>query len=247
MERAMKCRRALGVAVVAALSAALAACGADSHTSGETVLTGIVVVPDTGCPGCSSDGSLVRVQALQKNGEPATIKCVRTSLRGVYDSADVDVCPQESTTTFQAAQDGQQTVIVVADVGAAIAELGPPQIGGVLAAPIGATKSKDFTGTTQIACVASVYLTMGNTDASQGCVVLPSCSGPTVGGVPCFQTLDPNAIRNDQIQNLVGERVRLGRDHLPRRRRAGGVRPSSTAPTGAQPTTADCVEGRLRG
>lgn len=229
----------------AAAAAAIAACGSSSGGGGETVLTGIVVVPDTGCPGCSSDGSFVRVQALREDGDPETIKCVRTSARGVYDTADVNVCPELSTTTFEAAADGDQTVIVVADVGRETSG-GIPQIGGVLAAPIGTTKSKDFNGTTQIACVASVYLTAGNPDPSPGCVVLPSCSGPTVNGVPCFTTVDPNAIRDDQIENLESASAFVS-DEISY---PGGVDAAVCAvivctQAGAQPTTSDCVHGEL--
>jgi len=184
------------------LTAALAACGSSSGGGGETVLTGLVVVPDTGCAGCNSSSRLVTVLALVEDGAPQTIKCVSTSERGVYDSADPNLCPEQTQTSFQAAADGNQTVIVVGDVGTSSGPQSGAQIGGVLSAPIGLTKSKDFTGTTQIACVASVYLTAGNPDPSAGCVVQASCPGPTVGGVPCFPIAAPESIGDDQIENL---------------------------------------------
>jgi hypothetical protein len=204
MERAMKLHGSRWIAggTTLLLAATLAACGADSKGDGETVLTGLVVVPETGCAGCDSSSRLVTVLALVEDGAPQTIKCVRTSERGVYDSADPDLCPEQSTTTFQAAADGNQTVIVIGEVGTASGPQSQAQIGGVLSAPIGLTKSKDFNGTTQIACVASVYLTAGNSDASAGCVVQPSCPSPTVGGVPCFQTVPPESIGDDVIENL---------------------------------------------
>jgi hypothetical protein len=230
-----------------ALLAVTAACGSDSHTSGETVLTGIVIVPEARlCPDCSSEGSLLRVQALVEGESPATIKCIRASPRGVYDTSEnVVPCPEGTPASFEPASDGDQTVIVVADVGAPV-DGQIPQIGGVLAAPIGATKSKDFNGTTQIACVASVFLTAGNPDPAPGCVVLPSCPGPTANGVDCFEIVDPNSIRNDQIENLESASAFVS-DEISY---PGGVGPAVCAvlvctQAGTQATTADCVTGQL--
>ena len=183
---------------IASATALLASCGADSRSDGATVLTGLVVVPENGCEGCDSSSQFVRVQALAEDRPPETITCIRTSPRGVYDTADENLCPEESTATFEAAADGHQAVIVVADV-----EPGSgAQIGGVVSAPVGATKSKDFNGTTQIACVASVYLTAGNEDRRAGCVVRASCPGPTVDGLPCFTTVAPEVLDDDAIENL---------------------------------------------
>jgi hypothetical protein len=246
MERTMEFHERRWAQFVLAVAAmAVAACGSSSGGGGETVLTGILVVPETGCAGCSNDGSFVRVQALRENGDPETIKCVRASPRGVYDTADVNVCPELSTTSFEAAADGQQTVIVVADVGSE-REGGVPQIGGVLAAPIGTTKSKDFNGTTQIACVASVFLTLGNSDRSSGCVVQPTCPGSTVDGVPCFTTVDPNSIRDDQIENLESASAFVSDEiTYPAGVPAAVCAVIVCTQAGAQPTTSDCVGGQL--
>jgi hypothetical protein len=224
---------------MAFLAAAMGACGADSGGGGETVLTGLVVIPASGCEGCRNGDSFVQVQALRENGAPETIKCVRTSPRGVYDTQDVNVCPEISTTTFEAAADGDQTVIVVADVEPASGA----EIGGVLAAPIGTTKSKDFNGTTQIACVASVYLTAGNTDPSAGCVVLPTCSGTNV---PCFQTVDPNLIRDDQIENLESASAFVSDEISYPQGVPGAVcAVIECTAAGTQPATAECVRSAL--
>jgi hypothetical protein len=236
----------LRVLVAVALTAAIAACGSDSRSNGETVITGIIVVPEQGCPGCRGEDQLVRVQALVEGGDPATIKCVLTSPRGVYDtSQNVVPCPEPTSAQFEPAGDGDQTVIVVANVGATGEDDGP-QIGGVLATPIGVTKSKDFNGTTQIACVASVFLTQGNRNPAPGCVVLPSCPGPTSDGVDCFEIVDPNSIRDDQIENLESASAFVS-DQISY---PGGVEPAVCAvlactESGARATTAECVQGRL--
>lgn len=225
------------------LSAALAACGADSGGGGETVLTGIVVVPDTGCAGCNSSSRLVTVQALVEDGAPQTIKCVRTSERGVYDTSDPNICPEQTTTTFQAAADGNQAVIVVGDVGTSSGPQQGAQIGGVVSAPIGLTKSKDFTGTTQIACVASVYLTAGNPDPRPGCVVLPSCPSATVSGVPCFPIAAPETLTDDEIENLEAASAFVS-DELSYPEDVPGAVCAVIECTqaGTQPGTAECVQ-----
>lgn len=235
-------RLSAALIAVACAAASLAACGADSRSDGATVLTGLLVVPESGCAGCSNVSSFVRVQALVEDGAPQTIKCVRASVRGVYNTADPNICPDESTTTFQAAADGNQAVIVVADVETRTGA----QIGGVVSAPIGVTKSKDFNGTTQIACVASVFLTAGSENASAGCVVQPSCPGPTAQGVPCFPTVPPEALDDDAIENLESASAAVSGSILyPTGVPAAVCAVIECTQGGAQPAPPGCVQSRL--
>jgi hypothetical protein len=178
------------------LAAAVAACSGDGFQQTDTVYTGIVFVPPPSqCTGCSSDGATAQLLELGQNQAPRVVKCVRTNERGIYDTSDPNICPEQSDGQLPSG-DGPTTVIVVATVNAR-----GGQIGGLISSPLQQASSADFNGTTHIACKAGVFLTAGTSGegGDLGCSVRASCPP---GAANCFTTLAPNEIDDARINVL---------------------------------------------
>ena len=188
-------RRGFRLAASALLLAAFAACSGDGTQSTDTVYTGIVFVPPPSqCTGCSGSGATAQLLELGQNQEPRVVKCVRTNERGIYDTSNPNICPEQSNGELPPGG-GPATVIVVATVNAR-----GGQIGGLISSPLQQAASADFNGTTHIACKAGVFLTAGTAgEGDLGCSVRASCPA---GAVNCFTTLAPNEIDDARINVL---------------------------------------------
>lgn len=165
-----------------AVAVALAACSGDSFESGQTMVTGNIILPeaDRCLGGCTT--SNVQVMTFQPAPNPPTAPPSSTSATGVYNTGDI--------TGFVDGLAGgdQQTIIALAVVANADA---PPeeqtQIGGLLPGLTrGSVTSKDFNPTTHIACLAGVFLTG---QAGQPCPQL-------------LQFIDANQIDEDRTNVL---------------------------------------------
>ena len=179
----------------AALLAGAAACSGDGFQGGDTVVTGLIVLPSPqNCDNCQTQRVQVVVLGLVKNGDPQLLKTVTTNANGVYNTGDISAELED----FQASQgtsgDNQQSFIIVAEVNDSGAE-----IGGIVSARLGASGDKTFNPTTHIACLGSVFLTAGMTDGEAGCVVRPTCAA---GEQNCLQTVDANVLDDTYINNL---------------------------------------------
>ncbi len=179
----------------AALLAGAAACSGDGFQGGDTVVSGLLVLPSPqNCDNCQTQRVQVVVLGLVENGDPQLLETVTTNVNGVYNTGDISAELEE----FQASQgisgEDQQSFIIVADVNDSGA-----QIGGIVAARLGATGDKTFNPTTHIACLGAVFLTAGMTDAEAGCVVRPTCAPEELN---CLQTVDANTLDDTYINNL---------------------------------------------
>ena len=158
-------------AIVALLALSVATCGDDGGSSGPPLFVGTLIVPPPGqCSGCSVSGVSLAVQQLRQDAPPQTVATVTTDAGGNYD-------------TGQLAQGLLGSGVIL------VANVNPNTgagIGGV-ESPRGGRNEKDFDVTTQIACVASVFLTAGP-PPSAPCTVSP--------------TQDPALIDNQRIEIL---------------------------------------------
>ncbi|MEW6273169.1 MAG: hypothetical protein AB1689_28150 [Thermodesulfobacteriota bacterium] len=228
-------------AVGVVLAAAVGACSGDDFEPGETVYTGIIVVPpEQQCAGCRGSNVQAQLLELGQDQAPRIVKCVTTNERGIYDTSGPNTCPEMSDGTLPPG-DGQQTVIVVAIVN----ERGG-QIGGLVSSRLGSVTSTDFNGTTHVACKAGVFLTAGTASfGDPGCVVQASCPSGLAG---CFPTLAPNDIDDARINTLeeAGEMVEAQVDFT----EVDGVDRASCAvivctQAGAVPATQECLQQQL--
>jgi hypothetical protein len=134
-------------------------------------LTGSLILPPANqCAGCSVDTRSISVATLNKDAGPTPVTTTTTNSQGQFSVANP-------------ALQGR-TAIVVASMSQAA------QMGGVEAVESG-NNVKNFNVTTQIACLASVILTRGDT-AGSGKV----CNNPV------FSTLDPSQLDDGRIANL---------------------------------------------
>ncbi|MGH7820121.1 MAG: hypothetical protein ACREQ9_10125 [Candidatus Binatia bacterium] len=153
--------------------ATLMACGGDGDGGGGVAtLTGQLQLPPSNqCPGCSTDTRPITASTLNKDAAPTTV---------------VPNAVTDSQGNFNIANPAleNRTVIVVASMSQAAS------MGGVDAVTAG-LNAKNFNVTTQIACLAAVLITRGDTAGSG-----------TVCGNPAFVTLDPSLVNDTRIANL---------------------------------------------
>jgi len=225
------------------LAAGLAACSGESFEPGETVYTGIIVVPpEQRCDGCTGVDVQAQLLELTQNQPPRIVKCVNTNERAIYDTSGPNTCPDISNGTLPPG-DGQQTVIVVAVVN----ERGA-QIGGLVSTRLGSVTSTDFNGTTHIACKAGVFLTTGTAPFNDpGCIVQASCPS---GLANCFPTVQANDLDDAHINTLeeAGEMLEAQVDFT----EPDGVDRASCAvivctQAGAVAATEACLQAQLAG
>lgn len=174
---------------VATVAASLGSCSGDSHDSGSTSLRGLIVIPDQSqCPGCTNQNINVVVFGLPTDLSNPVAQTT-TNDKGIYDTGDLT----EQLRQFDPESD-QKSYIVVAVVST------NGRVGGVKSQPLGATASKDFNVTTQIACVASVLLTNDTTE----------CTADPEGKVAPPSDLDDRRIDNlEQAASVVSDQVSL--------------------------------------
>jgi hypothetical protein len=182
--------------LVAAMAAAsLGSCGGggdgDGGGGGTTSLRGSIVVPDASqCENCTNRNVTVRVFGLPANlANPSTaIATTTTDANGNYDTGDLTI----PLAQFDPESDTKSFVVVAAVSTNA-------SIGGVESQRLGATQSKDFNTTTQIAGAAAVLLT--NT--------IPDCTVPETRIDPA-SSLDDGRINNlEQAASVVAGRINL--------------------------------------
>jgi hypothetical protein len=127
---------------------------------------------------------VISVLGLNKDAPPTQLVQSLTDAQGRYDFGNAD-----------ASLGGRHNVIVVASVSQSAG------LGGVESLGLGNGNGKDFDVTTQIACQASVFLTLGTQGAGDpGCVVRSQCSVQQVGN--CLNTQDPAQIDGAEIARL---------------------------------------------
>jgi len=186
--------------ILAAL-ATMAACGGSDHNhSGQTSLTGALVLPPSQqCVGCTVNQVVVNLLGLNKDAPPTQIVQTLTDAQGSYNFSDVG-----------GSLGGRENLIVVASISQTAG------LGGVEDIDPGTTNGKDFNVTTQVACQASVFLTAGTAGAGDpGCVVRSQCL--PVDGSNCLPTQDPSQIDNASISRLeAASSVVAGNVSLPR-------------------------------
>ena len=173
--------------IVAAL-ATMAACGGSDHNhSGQTSLTGALILPPPQqCIGCTVSQVVVNLLGLNKDAAPTQIAQTLTDSQGNYNLSNVG-----------GALGGRENVIVVGSVSQSAV------LGGAEDIDPGADNGKDFNVTTVIACQGSVFLTAGTAGAGDpGCVVRPQCL--PADGSNCLPTQDPTQIDNAAISRLEG-------------------------------------------
>ncbi|HEY8514030.1 MAG TPA: hypothetical protein VIS07_00785 [Candidatus Binatia bacterium] len=229
------------VAAGIVLAAAVAACSGDSFEPGETIYTGIIIVPpEQQCEGCTSVNVEAQLLELEQNQPPRIIKCVRTNERGIYDTSTPNTCPERSNGQLPPG-DGQRTVIVVATVNSQ-----GGQIGGLISSRLGSVTQTDFNSTTHVACTAGLFLVAGTESfGDPGCMVRASCPS---GAPNCFPSLAPNDVDEARIDTLeaAGELIGGQVDFTT----ADGSNRAACAvivctQAGTVPATQECLEQQL--
>lgn len=176
--------------VLSAVNADLNGCPMVSRA---TRLTGELTLPPAGqCENCSITIVDFGVIGLTQNGPPKVIRSLKTDSRGAFDTGDLTEALSDPTNgSVDTNGDGKRTLIVVANVNGSGA-----QVGGVDSIQTGVISAKDFNPTTQVACVAAVFLTAGTTAP---CVVRATCAPSEPA---CLPTVDPDALDDTRIGRL---------------------------------------------
>jgi hypothetical protein len=171
--------------ILAALATMAACGGSDNNHSGQTSLSGALIQPPPQqCAGCTVNQVIVNLLSLNKDAPPTQLVQTLTDAQGNYNFANVG-----------GTLAGRNNVIVVASVSQTAG------LGGVEDVDPGTNNGKDFNATTQIACQASVFMTLGTAQAGDpGCVVRPLCA--PVDGSNCLPTQDPTQINDAVISRL---------------------------------------------
>ena len=145
----MKTRNTMRILLLASL-VGLASCGGNSSENGQTVVTGVVVLPNK-CADCTPNSTAGNasffLQLLQQDQKQAQIK-TPTSAAGVYNTGDI------TSVVGNVDPNNQPSFVIIAQATTQV------QVGGIVPQlKVGSTLTKDFNSTTQIACVAAVFLT----------------------------------------------------------------------------------------
>lgn len=158
-----------------------------------TALRGSIILPPASqCTNCTNNIIDFGVIGLVQNAPPVLIRSLQTDSQGMYDTGDLNAALSDPANgSVDTNGDGARTVIVVADVNASGA-----QIGGVDSIQTSVDSMKDFDTTTQVACIAAVYLTAGTTDP---CAVRATCDESEPDCVP---TVDPDVLDEARIGRL---------------------------------------------
>jgi hypothetical protein len=191
--------------VLSAVNADLNGCS----NAPQTRLKGQITLPlSNQCTDCSVKLVDFGVIGLVQNAPPQVIGSGTTDSQGGFDTGDLSAAlSNPANGSVDTNGDGKRTVIVVATVNSNGAN-----IGGVDSIPTGAVSTKNFNTTTQVACVAAVFLTSGTTDP---CVVKATC---TADEPACLPTVDPDALdatrigRLEQAASLISASVVLPDD-----------------------------------
>lgn len=213
-----------GAILMASALAVSPGCGDDD--GGATRFVGAILLPPAEqCGGCNNANVPVGFSALRKDAPPEPIAQVATDAQGNYATGDLE--PQLGA---------RRAVIVVANVAPGTG------IGGVESASRD-TNDKDFDVGTQVACVASVFLTQGTSGAGDpGCAVRSAC-GPG-DPFPCFDTIDPSLVDNERIEFLErAADVIEGRVTLPGDQNRAACAAINCTFGGSGPASAECMNG----
>jgi hypothetical protein len=145
----MKTRNTMRILLLASL-VGLASCGGNSSENGQTIVTGVVVLPNK-CVDCKPNSTAPNaaffLQFLQGDQKQTTIS-TPTSSAGVYDTGDI------TGAVANVDPNNRPSFVIIAQATAQV------QVGGIVPQlKVGSSLTKDFNSTTQIACVAAVLLT----------------------------------------------------------------------------------------
>lgn len=180
--------------VTATFAVTVIACGGGGGGGGggATGLKGAIILPTPGqCAGCSIGNVDFGVVGLVQNQAPLLIATGKTNAQGMFNTGDLTVAlSNPANGSVDTNGNGMRTLVVVANVSSTAG------IGGVESIPTGATLTKNFNATTQVACEAAVLLTQGTTTP---CTVQATCppADPT-----CIATVDPDTLDSQKISNL---------------------------------------------
>jgi len=155
---------------------------------------GTIGLPATAnCTGCGNSVVDFGVIGLVKDGPRIQVATGKTNSQGQFDTGDLNaIFSNPSNGSLDTNGDGKRTLIVVATVNSTTSA----SIGGVQSVTTGTLTTRNFSATTQVACLAAVYLTAGVTSP---CLVKATC-GPS--DVDCVQTVDPDALDSTRIGRL---------------------------------------------
>ncbi|MFQ5667954.1 MAG: hypothetical protein ACE5I7_16185 [Candidatus Binatia bacterium] len=170
---------------------------------------------------------------LVRDGPPVMLASSRTDAEGRFDTGDLTAALDASNASIDTNGDGRRTVIAVAAVNDAGA-----QIGGIVSLQTGGGSRKTFGPTTQVACLAAVFLTAGTTETDP-CVVRATCDP---NDSACVVTLDPDTLDDDRISRLeAAASVLLGAVVFPDDVGRAACAIITCTNSGAQSTSAECV------
>ena len=145
----MKTRNTMRILLLASL-VGLASCGGNSSENGQTIVTGVVVLPNK-CADCTPNSTAGNasffLQLLQQDQKQAQIS-TPTSAAGVYNTGNI------TPVVGNVDPNNQPSFVIIAQATTQV------QVGGIVPQlKVGSTLTKDFNSTTQIACIAAVFLT----------------------------------------------------------------------------------------
>jgi len=228
--------RSLSILLIAAL---VVSCGGGGGGDDETSISGQIDLPPADqCANCRNNGVQVVIIGPLYNAPPAApVASVQTDAAGNFDSGDLTAALENYAGAPDTNGDGRRTLIAVATVN----NESNAAIGGVLSVEEGDGSDKTFNVMTQVACVATVFLTAGTAGAGDpGCLVRPSCNDQPEG---CIATVDPDTIEQAQI-----DRIEAAAEFIDGDVRLPGDVPSAACAVidctagGTRAATEECVE-----